>query len=202
MDFDLSGVFSPQYIPAIVTAFSGGLKAMGLMGMGKAGVQAAERKQQAAQFEATQMRINAGQAKAASQREAYFKGLEGQRLMSAIQARAGASGADPTVLNIMAGAMAQKSYNMQSALYAGEEKARLMRMQATGKEYDAALGLADAKRAKSGYNLAAVGALAEGGRSLFDKYWPKDSTSKPSAAPAMVNGMDMSGLDSFDMDIA
>jgi Tfp pilus assembly protein PilF len=75
MDFDLSGVFSPQYIPAIVTAFSGGLKAMGLMGMGKAGVQAAERKQQAAQFEATQLRINAGQAKAASQRDAYFKGL-------------------------------------------------------------------------------------------------------------------------------
>jgi hypothetical protein len=194
MDFDLSGIFAPQYLPAIVTAFSGGLKAAGILGQGKAGVQAAERRQQAATFEADQLRINAGQAKAASQRDAYFKGLEGQRLMSAIQARAGAGGSDPTVLNIMASAMAQRSYNMQSALYGGDEKARLMRMQASGKEYDAALGLADAKRAKGAYTLAAVGALAESsGKSLFDKYWPKDAATSNASAGTLPQA------DDFDM---
>jgi hypothetical protein len=195
-DLGIGKIFAPQYLPAIVTAFSGGLKAAGIFGQGKAGVQAAERRQQAATFEADQLRINAGQAKAASQRDAYFKGLEGQRLMSAIQARAGAGGSDPTVLNIMASAMAQRSYNMQSALYGGDEKARLMRMQASGKEYDAALGLADAKKAKGAYTLAAVGALAESsGKSLFDKYWPKESTSSTMTPAAAENVLDSSAWD-------
>lgn len=174
MDFDFGKIFSPQYMPAVALAFSSGLKTAGAMGMGKAGVEAASRRQEAAEFEAAQLRINAGQAKAASQRDAYFKGLEGQRLMSAIQARAGASGADPTVLNIMAGAMAQKSYNMQAALYGGDEKARLFNMQAAGKQYDAARGMDDAKAAKKSYTLAAFGTAAEGGASLFKKYWPQD----------------------------
>jgi hypothetical protein len=174
VDFDFGKVFSPQYLPALATAFSSGLKASGLFGQGRAVTEAASRRQQAAEFEAAQLRINAGQAKAASQRDAYFKGLEGQRLLSAIQARAGASGTDPTVLNIMAGAMAQKSYNMQAALYGGEEKARLFEMQAKGKQYDAALGMADARSARGAYRLAAVGTLAEGGASLFKKYWPQD----------------------------
>lgn len=188
MDFDFGKIFSPQYLPAISIAFSAGLKSMGALGIGGASVEAAGRKQQAAEFEAAQLRINAGQAKAASQREAYFKGLEGQRLMSAIQARAGASGADPTVLNIMAGAMAQKSYNMQAALYGGEEKARLFEMQAKGKQYDAALTMQDAKAAKRSYTLAAVGMAAEGGASLFKKYWPQDQiNTAPSNAEQVLD---------------
>jgi hypothetical protein len=186
MDFDFGKIFSKQYVPALTLAFGSGLKAAGALGIGKAAVEAASRRQQAAEFEAAQLRINAGQAKAASQRDAYFKGLEGQRLMSAIQARAGAGGADPTVLNIMASAMAQRSYNVQAALYGGEEKGRLFEMQAKGKQYDAALGMADARSAKNSYRMAAVGTLAEGGASLFQKYWPKDATpSAPAQAEAM-----------------
>lgn len=194
MEFDFGKIFSPQYLPAIGIAFSAGLKTMGVLGQGSAGVEAAGRKQQAAEFEATQLQINAGQAKAASQRDAYFKGLEGQRLMSAIQARAGASGADPTVLNIMAGAMAQRSYNMQAALYGGDEKARLFNMQATGKRYDAALGMQDAKAAKKSYALAALGTAAEGGASLFKKYWPQDQINTSPAAQA-ENVLDSSAWD-------
>lgn len=176
---DFSSILSSQYVPAIVTAFSAGMKAFGTRNLGKAAVEAATRKQQAAEFEAQQLTINAGEAKAASQRAAYFKGLEGERLISAIQARAGAGGMDPTVLNIIGQAMAQKSYNVQSSLYAGDEKARLFRMQAAGKRYDAALGLADAQAAKKSYNLAAAGTLAEAGASLYTKYWPKDTVSAP-----------------------
>lgn len=201
MDFDFGKIFSPQYLPAVALAFGSGLKAQGTLGMGKAAVEAASRKQQAADFEAAQLRINAGQAIAASQREAYFKGLEGKRLMSAIQARAGAGGSDPTVLNIMAGAMIQASYNKDMALYGGQDKARLLEMQARGKQYDAALGMQDAKAAKRSYTLAAAGTMAEGGASLFKKYWPKDV--QTTATPAASGGdYDMSGLDSFDMEIA
>jgi len=174
-DFNLGGILSMQYMPAIATAFSAGLKSFGLRQQGDAMVEAAGRRQQAAEFEAQQLTINAGQAKAASQRAAYFKGLEGERLMSAIQARAGAGASDPTVLNIIAGAMAQKSYNMQSALYSGEEKARAFRMQAAGKKYDAALGMRDAQAARRGYRFAAMAPLLNAGaKSLYDNYFPKE----------------------------
>lgn len=177
---DFGEIFSPQYMPAIATAFSAGLKSFGILEKGNATVEAASRRQQAAEFEAQQMTINAGQARAAAQRAAYFKGLEGQRLMSAIQARAGAGGADPTILNIMGQAMAQSAYNRQSALYSGEEKARAFRMQAAGKRYDAAQGTADAKAAQRGYRFAALSPLAEtGAKSLYDKYFPKETAPAP-----------------------
>jgi hypothetical protein len=69
----LGGIFSAQYLPAAMIAFTSGLKAMGLKGQGDALVTAAGRRQQAADFEAQQLEVNAGQAKAASQRDAFFK---------------------------------------------------------------------------------------------------------------------------------
>jgi hypothetical protein len=65
---DFGQIFSPQYLPAIATAFSAGLKSFGMRKMGDATVEAAGRKQQAAEFEAQQLTINAGQAQAAAQR--------------------------------------------------------------------------------------------------------------------------------------
>jgi len=188
---DFGKIFSPQYLPAIATAFSAGLKSYGMRKMGDAAVEAAGRKQQAAEFEAQQLVINAGQAQAAAQRAAYFKNLEGERLVSAIQARAGAGGSDPTILNIIGQAMAQKSYNVQSALYGGEEKARTFNMQATGKRYDAALAMEDAKSARRSYRFAAMAPLASGGASLFAKYWPNDVMPKQ----AMTQGQAENVLD-------
>jgi hypothetical protein len=172
---DLGKVFSKQYLPAMAIAFSSGLQAIGSWQQGQGLVEGAKRRQQAAEYEAQQLEVNAGQAKAASQRDAYWKELEGELLISATKARAGAGGMDPTVLNIIAGAMARKSYNMQASIYAGEEKSRLMTMQAESKRYDAALGLADARAARGTYALSAIGSLAQGGMSLYDRYWPKDT---------------------------
>jgi hypothetical protein len=185
----LGGIFSAQYLPAAMIAFTSGLKAMGLKGQGDALVTAAGRRQQAADFEAQQLEVNAGQAKAASQRDAFFKDLEGQQLISAIRARAGAGATDPTVLNIIGQAMARRSYNMQAALYGGDEKARLMNMQATAKRYDAALGMDDAKQGRDSYRFAALGALAEGGaRSLYQKYWAnKDMPGSGGGAPSKLS---------------
>lgn len=178
----LGGIFSMQYLPAAMIAFSSGLKAIGSWGQGDAIVQGAQRRQQAAEFEAQQLMINAGQARAAAQRDAHFKNLEGEQLISAIRARAGSGGSDPTVLNIIGQAMARQAYNASAAIYGGDEKARLMTMQAQGKRYDAALGLADAKSARSSYRLGAVGALAEGAAGLYEKYWPKNAETP--AAPS------------------
>lgn len=180
---DFGGIFNKQYLPAIAVAFSSGLKAFGAIGQGNAMVEAAKRRQQAAEYEAQQLQVNAGQAKAAAQREAYWKGLEGEQLISAIRARAGAGGTDPTVLNIIGQAMARRAYNMQASLYGGEEKARLMTMQAQSKRYDAELGLADARAGRKGAYLTAVGHAAEGAASLYSKYWPKEE------APGVIAGM-------------
>lgn len=187
MDFDLGNIFSMQHLPAVAIAFSSGLKAMGLRGQGSALVEAASRKQQAAEFEAQQLTVNAGQAKAAAQRDAYFKGLEGDQLISAIRARGGAS--DPTVLNIIGQALARQAYNVQASIYSGDEKARTMTMQAASKRYDAALGMQDAKSAKSTYTLSALGTLAEGA-TLYQKYWPKSGPT-PADTTEMGRGYDM-----------
>ena len=168
------GVFATPFLPAMMIAFSSGLKAVGIIGQGSAAVEAAKRRQQAADFEAQQLEINAGQAQAAAQRQAYLKGMEGEQLISAIRARSGAGGADPTVLNVIAQAMSKQAYNVQASLYQGQEQSRLMKMQAQGKRYDAALGLEDARATRRGAAVSAIGALAEGGTSLYQKYWAKD----------------------------
>jgi hypothetical protein len=174
---NLPGPFAP-YLPALSIALSAGLKGAGLLSQGRAQVEAASRSRQAAEFQAQQLEINAGQAFAAGQRRALLKGLEGQRLISAIKARAGAGGADPTVLNILAQAEASRSYAMQVEEYAGKDAARTANMQAAATRYQADLGVADAKSAKRGYELAAFGTLAEGS-SLFKKYWPWGSKEDP-----------------------
>ena len=159
------------YMPAIAIAVSSGFKAAGLLSQGAGGVEAASRSKQAAEFQAQQLEINSGQALASSQRRAYLKGLEGQRLISAIKARAGAGGADPTVLNIIAQAEASRAYAMQVERYEGKDTARTLNMKAAATRYQADLSVADAKSAKRGYDFAAFGTLAEGA-SLFQKYWP------------------------------
>lgn len=175
-------IFQSPFLPALAIAFSSGLKAFGAYSAGKGVVTSAERRAQAAEFEAQQLVVNAGQAKAAAQRDAYFKGLEGEQLISAIRARAGAGASDPTVLNIIGSAMARRAYNMQAANYAGEDKARTMTMQAAAKRYDATLGIEDARRARSAYNLSAVGSIAEGATSLYQKYWAKNDVTESSGS--------------------
>lgn len=166
----------PTFLPAMAIAFSSGLKAFGLAQSGNDAVASAKRRQQANEFEAQQLDINANQSIGAAQRVAFQKGQEGDLMLSRLKALAAASGGgatDPTVLNLQAGLMHQKAYNLASALYSGEEQARSMRMQAAGKRYSGALGVSDAEDTKRGYDFAAIGSLASGGSSLFEKYGDK-----------------------------
>lgn len=187
-----SSVFAGPFMPALALAFSSGLKTFGAISRGNALVDSAKRRQQAAEYEAQQLKVNAGQAIAASQRDAYFKGLEGDRVISAIRARAAASGGgvtNPTVMGLVGDALAQRAYNMQASLYGGEEKARVMEMQAESKRYDAALGVEDAKQGRKAYMLSAAGSVAEGASSLFQKYWAKDKVGDFSGAGAGFGDM-------------
>jgi hypothetical protein len=163
----------PAFLPATMMALSAGMQAFGILGQGDAAVKAAERRKQAAEFEAQQLDINAGQAVAASQRTAYFEDQKGDLMLSRLKALSAASGAgatDPTVLNLQAGLMQQKAYNLASALYGGEDKARSMRMEASSKRYQADLGLADAEETKSASKLSAAASLLSGGAKLYSSY--------------------------------
>jgi len=193
-------IFAPQYLPALGIAFSSGMRSMGLWNQGNAAVEGAQRGQQAAEFQAKQLEVNAGTAQAAAQRQSYFAGLEGDQLLSAIRARAGAGASDPTVLNLMAQASARRAYNMQAALYGGEDKARTMRMQAAGTRYDAALRMADAKAARGAYRAQAVASAVEGATSLYQKYWPKGEADQTPTIVADNSDNYQNSFDTGEMD--
>lgn len=95
--------------------------------------------QEANQFQADQLRQNAGQAQASAQRVAEDEDRKTALVNSAALASAAASGggaSDPTVVNIMARTAGEGAYRRAAALYQGDERARTMNLQATAKEYE------------------------------------------------------------------
>jgi len=107
-------------LAAFATVASAAVGAVGTILSGRAASDAAE-------VEAQQRRQQAGEARAASQREAIQRAREARLLQSRQQAVAAASGggaADPTVVRLMAQTGAQGRYNTASALYEGEARGR------------------------------------------------------------------------------
>ena len=91
------------------------------------------------EFQAAQLRQNAGQAQAAAQHDAYEVDKQSQYVASAALAAAAGSGggaSDPTVVNIMARNAGEGAYRKALALYQGDDRARLMNMQADAKEFE------------------------------------------------------------------
>lgn len=97
--------------------------------------------QKAMQFQAAQLRINAGQQMASSQRQAFDVQRESDYIASralAVAAASGGGASDPTVVNLMARNAAEMAYRKSVALYQGENAAREMNMAADAKEYEGA----------------------------------------------------------------
>lgn len=95
--------------------------------------------QAAAEFQAAQLRQNAGQAQAASQRTAMDVDKQAAYTASAALATAAASGggaSDPTVVNLIAKNAGEFAYRKQVALYGGDDKARLDNLTASAKEFE------------------------------------------------------------------
>lgn len=99
----------------------------------------ASRGKAATEFAAQQYAVNAGQAIAASQRDAVEERRTSTLLESRARAVAAASGAgahDPSVANIVGRIRGEGAYRAATMLYAGEDKARVLRLQAAAKRYE------------------------------------------------------------------
>ena len=86
-----------------------------------------------ANWQAAQLRQNAGQAVAASQRDAINEDRRMQLVMSramAVAAGSDAGAKDPTVLKLLADYAAEGSYRKEAALYQGQERSNEMLDQA------------------------------------------------------------------------
>jgi hypothetical protein len=130
----------------------------------------------AAEFQAAQLRQNAGQAMASAQRDLYSvqeqTALVASRAL-AVAAASGGGASDPTVVKIMAGIAGEGSYRAAVALYQGEEKARAMLNQARAVEYQGELSKQSAIRGAFGKFLGAGSAAIKGvarGQSLYERY--------------------------------
>lgn len=142
--------------------------------------QAGDARRKAAEFEANVMQVQAGQTVAASQRDAMDLQRVGRLAQSralALSAASGGGASSPTVVNLIGNLAKESSYNAARALYAGEEKARLMKLQAqTLREQgqfaqltgDLSGRVADTKA--RGYELSGYGTLIGGAGGMYDKY--------------------------------
>lgn len=137
----------------------------------------ARRKLDEANFEASQLEQDAGQAKAVAQRQAADLDQQTRMVNSAALARAAASGAgasDPSVLMVLAKTAAVGAYRHGVALYEGEEQAKTDRLRATALRRYGDVGIADAALASRAANQAANVTLLTGGTkgaAMYSKYW-------------------------------
>lgn len=142
-----------------------GVRIGGQIFTGIAQLQAGAQAAQAAAFTAAQLRQNAGQALAASQRDAYGAQKQTDYVLSralAVAAASGGGASDPGVVNLMAEITAQGAYKQSVALYQGQEKARMMELQAQGAEFEGDSKEAAATGAAIGSGLGAASSLASG----------------------------------------
>lgn len=165
-----------EFIPWIPVAMSVGSMIFGSKGASNTGAAArlnAQRQQQADEFEAQQLEIQAGQVVAAGQRGALEEERQARLVQSraiAVAAASGGSVADPTVINILARSAGEGTYRAGVALYQGEERAREMRMQAVGKRFEGQIAIEGGQARAQAARTQGITSLLSTGASLFTKY--------------------------------
>ena len=149
---------------------------LGVRGQMQAG-QAAEEggiaARSAAEYEARQAEVRAGQERAKSQREMLDQRRKEKFLQSELVARAAASGAgasDPTVNKLARGIAAEGELRALTALYEGEAKARGYQDMATLSRFKGGQAYRAGKVKKRAYTTAAGVSLLGGVGSMFSKY--------------------------------
>ncbi len=180
MDMSSFGGFGSYIAPAMSMIGAMTSKA-GYSGAADAARVAGERKAALDQFQAEQLRVNAGQQIAAAQRTAQDVNLTTELIASHAKAVAAASGAgatDPTVVRLIAFQAGQGAYKANMALYNGEEAARGMRMQGAAYDYQAELDRAAGEDKAKAYDTAGDSSLFSAGSSLFAKYGVSGSATK------------------------
>lgn len=161
--------------PAALQASGTLLSASSQLAQARASGAAGEAIRKAKEFEAGQMTVRAGQARAVSQREAAEARRKGRFIQSALQARAAASGAgatDPTVAKLAGDIAAEAELRSLTALFGGEEQARLLESGAAVRRFEGEQAVRAGKIARrAGFMKAGATLLGGFGRgSLFEKF--------------------------------
>lgn len=181
------------YLPALLTGAKAGLDWSSNQNMAVSSRTAAERVAVANQFQAQQARVNAGQAIAASQRDASEQRRQSALLQSRALALAAASGGgttDPTVVNVIGNIAGEGAYRAAVSLYRGEEQARALRMEAAARDYDAAAAREGGEQRARAYRSAARSGVLKAGLSLFEKYGMSDQPKATATEASWTSGYD------------
>jgi hypothetical protein len=117
----------------------------------------------AAEFQAAQLDQNAGQAKAAAQREADTQRRQARLANSRLRALAGGGGSDPTIVKLSQDIAGEGELRALTAMYEGDERAAGLRTAADARR----MGGASAAQAS---NLRGFSTILSGASSLYDKY--------------------------------
>lgn len=188
-------------IPANVVAAIGNGASIGLdfsskKAEGQAAILKGKRSQVASEFEAKQLEQNAGQAIAASQRNAEDVRRQARMISSralALAASSGGGASDPTVINLIAKTQAEGAYRRAVALYQGQEKARLLNLQAMTRRVEGEQAMQDAQYAKKASDFSAFASLAKGGASLYSRF----ALDRPTAMPVDTESYSFDGAAGF-----
>jgi hypothetical protein len=166
--------FSPlQLLAGGMQGVGGITNALGTLAGGASAKQAGQMEEQAANFQATQLRQNASQAVASSQRQMLDTQLKTQQLVSTSTARSAAggvnAGAGSAATNV--GNIAQRgSYQSMMDLFSGQSKATGMLNEAAGVQYTGQMEALEGEEKQDASYLAAGGTLAGGLGSMFETY--------------------------------
>jgi hypothetical protein len=135
LDSLLQIISSPQEMNTIGTSLDAGGQGLGAFSRFRFGAEQRE----AMDFEAAQYRQQANVAQASAQRSAWSVDMATKYQISNAVAAAAAGGggaSDPTVVNIVSQMAGIGAYQRATALFEGEDKARLLENQATAKTYE------------------------------------------------------------------
>jgi len=158
-----------QAIPAVLSIVS----AAGKSDAGSNAEQVGLQQQAARQYEAAQLRVNAGQSIAASQRAAEEQRRQGMLVQSRAIALAAAGGGgvtDPGIITVLSRNAGEIAYRSAVALYEGEDKARSLNAEAAAREYSGEMAAEAGRDRKKASMTSAFGDLIKGGSSLFQSF--------------------------------
>ena len=165
------------------------LSAYNQYGAGKAAAAEGKAIQSAKEFEAQQMLVNAGQARATSQRKALAQQKQTKLVQSALQARAAASGGgalDPTVMDLAGDIAAEGDYRRRVALYEGDDATRIYQAGANLRRFEGEQAVRAGKIKQRSANIGAGATLLSGiGMATAFSKWgdPKPTPSISTTSP-------------------
>lgn len=175
-----------------------GVSAIGTIAGGNAAKTASQYQNNAALFTAAQYEQKADESRAASQRTAEEKRLEGRLVQSSALARAAASGGsatDPTALHIGSEIAGRSEYLALTERYKGENQARGYEDAAMAARYSGQAALAYGDAAQKASMFSAAGTLIGAAGSAFSGASGggggagKLPTSTPTQSPLALNPM-------------